>query len=165
MLNSKMREAIDLQELICVSLNDSVDNFLIGILEGCDEDGLLLLNVDYRGIATGHVYLSMAKVNSFMEKPEYVGKIKILCNKKGKLGEIISFPHGRKLLDSFLKWVCTKHKMLRITFPDEQITGYICRMEEESILLDVVDNFTGEPDGKLFIRKEHLMDVMSVEQE
>ena len=55
--------ACENSEMICIGLrNDPADDYLVGYVECCDEEGIIFCNVDYRGMKTGYIYMTNDKV-------------------------------------------------------------------------------------------------------
>ena len=152
-----MERKVASQELICIELNDAADDFLIGMIEACDEEGILILNIDYRGIATGHIYLHDDRVEGIIDEPYYVSRVKILQKSRENAEHLRTFSQNENIREQFLKWVYKEHEMIQIEFPDEQLQGFICGIEEDYIVLEIVDEITGKRNGYSAIYKDKLL--------
>lgn len=144
-----VEEAFRTQELICVMLNDEDDLYLVGIIEGYDKDGVLLYNIDYRGVANAHIYLATEKVQCIMIKPAYLRKIAILMNHFKNEKIIRKIGYVENLKEQILRWAYLYQKRLEIRMPDEVMKGNVCKISSETIDISIVDNITEEPDGHM----------------
>lgn len=159
-MKSEIKKAFDSQKMICVKLKNNVDEFLIGFIEAFDEGGIVLFNIDYRGIANGHVYLNMNELEDILTKDSYIDKIKILWQINSKGQEFIPFMQKTGLKESFLEWLYNMHGLVRFIFQGEQLEGIICKIGKDIVIIEVIDKMSGEKDGYSVIRKEELTEIL-----
>lgn len=143
--------ACQMQELVCVMINDNVEDYLVGIIEGYDNDGLLLYNIDYRGVATCHIYLSTEKVRCIKIKPEYLYKISVLMNNVKNKKAIRKIGNIEYLKEQLLRWLYLHRKKLKIAIRNERIKGYIHKISPNTMDIEVVDYITEESDGHMIL--------------
>lgn len=151
-MNDKIKKAYLSKELISLKLkNDSADDYLIGIIEGYDESGIVLCNVDYRGVESAHIYLEMNRISTNLEMPCYLDKIKILLDNQREKGEYLNFSNKEDVKKIFLKWIWHKDKVVWIRLVDEDIHGYIYSISGDTVNIEVMDEITGKKNGHVLI--------------
>ena len=83
MIDGDIKNACENSKMICIGLrNDPADDYLVGYVECCDEEGIIFCNVDYRLIKTGYIYMTNDKVTGVLSNDDYIQKLKILMNNK-----------------------------------------------------------------------------------
>lgn len=147
-MKERIRKAYQNKELICIQIkNNLADNYLVGTVEAWDKNGMILCNVDYRGIKTGYIYLGIEEILSVPEMPCYLKKIDILMKKqKEEKTDSDSF-NGMDLKKAFLKWIYDKHELFWLRFEDEEIQGFICSFLESMVDIEAIDQITEEKNG------------------
>ena len=152
----KISEAFQCQNTICVVLRNAIDSYLVGKIEYYNHDGILLYNIDYRGVATCHVYISIEEIEEIAEKQYYINKINTLLELRESKREFLAFPYKAGLKKDFLNWIYSNHKLIEITFEDEQFEGYVNKIEDSFIDINKICTFTGKDEGHVIIRDEYL---------
>lgn len=156
-MNERIKKACRNKELIGIQLkNDSADDYLVGIIETYDENGIVLCNVDYRGLKTAYIYLAIDKILSIPEMPCYLEKISILMKKQKEGKEYLDLLNGVGLKKAFLKWIYDKHKLFWIRFEDEEIRGFICSLSETIVNIEVMYEIAGEKNGHTLLLTSHM---------
>lgn len=155
-----MKQTTPPYRLVCVRLRNDIEDFLIGYLEGNDENGIVIQNIDYRGKATGHIYLSAERIQGYIEKEDYIRKLMALYEKEENPEPVPMSSENGGLLDCFLNWCCQNPGMITITDPDEAIIGYIDKIGREAVRLKIISCDSGFPDGMTIIRKDKLQNMM-----
>ena len=146
------------QQIVCVQLKNTVERYLVGIIEAYERDGIILYNIDYRGIATCYVYLSMEKISDICNYSAYIEKIRIILAENLVIPSQRLFEADKKeIKEEFLQWLHKNHKLIRITFEDEQLEGYIERIFRDFISIKIIDEFTGRSNGHTFIKKNKML--------
>ena len=152
----KINEVFQNHHIVCVVLKNEIDSYLIGCIEHYDQEGIILYNIDYRGTATCHVYISIEEIENIEDRPCYIDKIKILFNASESKKKYLKFPHKYNLKRDFLEWIYCNHKLIKLTFEDEQFEGYINKNEDHFINVSKICSYTGADEGHTIIRIEYL---------
>lgn len=151
-MNDRIEKAYQRKELISLQLKDDLlDDYLVGIVEGYDENGIVLCNIDYRGIKSAHVYLAIDKISDVLDMPYYLEKIMLLLENQKESGEYLNFDGEADIKKAFLRWIYSKSKLFWIRFMDEEIYGGICSVFDNTANIAVTDEMTGEKNGQVLI--------------
>ena len=165
MLDRDIKSACETSEMICIGLrNDPADDYLIGYVECCDEEGIIFCNVDYQGMKTGYIYMTNDKVTGVMYKPDYIQKLKILMNnKKQKYKKIFGSADIKEtpVKEYFLRWIFTNKKMILVRDKDEEFKGILESISEETVSIKVNDKITEKRNGYTVLLRSHI-DYFSV---
>ena len=152
----KVEQAFQSQNFVCIVLCDALDEYLVGRVEGYDQLGVLLFNIDYRGIATSHVYISMDDIEDIKEKTCYLDKLELLSDTAQNDKQYLNPVCWRELKKDFLKWIYDGQKKIEVTLEDEQFEGYIYKSSDNFTDVNIIDWETGLDEGHVIIRNECL---------
>lgn len=151
-MNDRIEKAYRSKELISLQLKDDLlDDYLVGIVEGYDENGIVLCNIDYRGIKSAHIYLAIEKISDVLDMPYYLDKIRLLSEKQKEKGEYLNFNGEVDIKRAFLGWIYRKSKPFWIRFTNEEVQGSISSVFDNTVNIAVTDEVTGERDGQVLI--------------
>lgn len=161
-MNDGIKKAHQNGEIICIGLvDDPTDEYLVGIIEKCDEYGIVLRNIDYRGVETAYMYLSADKISGILDMPFYLEKIRILFMKHEECKVKLDFPNEGDVKRAFVEWIYNRKRQIRIRLEDEELTGYISCISDFAVHIGCIDARTGEKDGHMLLSLSH-MDYFSV---
>lgn len=152
-------EKYDEKELVFVSMDDEVEDFLIGYIQCLDKEGLILLNIDYRGIAAGYIYLSASKITGMETQNPYLTKIKYLMDSSSIEATAAAYGPIRKLQDSkttFFKFAETLGEKAHFCAycNDEAIEGCLQANLEDAIEIAFGDASFPHALGYSILRKD-----------
>lgn len=156
----KIKLAYKNKELIALELkNNLLDDYLVGFVKKYDERGLILCNVDYRGIQNAYIYLGYEEIISVLEKPAYLEKIRVLMD--GRIDEkyFLKISDKMNLKNAFLDWSKNMEKYgkkLNIIMGSHVIYGCICSISEKSIDIEKVDEITDVSNGHTVLLLSHM---------
>ena len=148
---SKIKNAYKDQNLICIEQENDIDHWLIGRILYFDSAGLILYNVDYRGIGTGYIYICFDNIIHIHFQSGYLEKITRLWEIKKQKDIDLVLEDIDNLKIAFLYWISQKSKVLEIMFDDEHITGKIQEIQKGFLHLEILEKFSGETNGWILI--------------
>ena len=150
MIDGDIKNACENSEMICIGLrNDPADDYLVGYVECCDEEGIIFCNVDYRGMKTGYIYMTNDKI--------------LMNNKKQKYKKIFGGADIKEtsVKEYFLRWIFTNKKMILVRDKDEEFKGILESISEETVSIKVIDKITEKRNGYTVLLRSHI-DYFSV---
>lgn len=160
MLDRDIKSACETSKMICIGLqNDLADDYLVGYVECCDEEGIIFCNVDYRGMKTGYIYMTNDKVTGVMYKPDYIQKLKtLMSNKKQKYKKILGGADIKEtsVKEYFLRWIFINKKMILVRDKDEEFKGTLESISEETVSIKVIDKITEKRNGYTVLLRSHI---------
>lgn len=152
---SKIKKAHKSQKLICIEQENGIDHWLIGRILYFDLHGLILYNVDFRGIGTGYIYICVDNIIDIFFQSDYLKKITRLWEIKNQRDIDLVIEETDNLKKDFLHWINQNSKVLEIMFNDEIITGKIQGNQDSFLHLEVIEKFSGKANGWVIISNEY----------
>lgn len=155
-MNKSLREFGDYQKIVEVKIRNWTENMLVGYLVACDKEGVILYNINYRGVGTGIFYLPVNKIISVSEKTIYLKKITTLLEEHQLQLPIYHNRKMEKLKSYLLNYFHDNNRMIRLNVREKEVIGIISCINDGWVTLETFELICGKRTGCSVILEEQI---------
>ena len=155
-MNKCLKELYDYPQIVEVRIRNWAENTLVGYWMTCDKEGVILYNINYRGIGTGIFYLPLNKIISVSEKTIYLKKITTLSEYHQI--QLPSYHKNKmeKLKKYLLNYFHDKKRMIRLNVREKEIIGIISCINGSWVTMETFDIVCGKRTGCSVVLEEQI---------
>ena len=141
------KEMYESRQVVELGLRDGIERIQVGIIIGCDREGIVINNIDYRGMDAGFCYISLENVEEITNQGVYLDKIIDLIAMRERPVCSIRYPDDTNIKEAFFHWIREGHKLVSVIIDEEQILGYVQEVQDDTVVLEVIDEYSYKRNG------------------
>lgn len=160
-IRTSLKKAMQEKRIVSIYTSDDWSSYSVGYVTRIDSTHICLESITGSGESIGFEIRSLEEITKVETSGKYEQKIEILANHQGEIIHPVTLPApNRGIIHEILELAMQRKCVITIWTEgsDESISGYVSSFENDTITIQVVDEYGGN-DGVSVIPQEGISSI------